>query len=231
MADCAERQRDEMAALAAIYGEEFELHDAAPGEMASCALRSAENTATLYMRLPHSYPVSAPEIDCTDASLLERLRSVVVSDGNECLMQICGEFHDALSDAAAQAEAAAAAPAPSDDREECILKIDHMNDADGYRKILRNWARALALSGRVLYANSGKRVHGVYVVLHGAPSVSAYSSSSKPSSGGRSASGRRARTVDCRSLHGRPLRSTSTVSVRSRCKKPPTLDGAPCSTT
>ena len=67
-------------------------------------------------------------------------------------------------------QAKAAAPAPSDDREECILKIDHMNDADGYKKILRNWVRALALSGRVLYANSGKRVHGVFVVLHGAPS-------------------------------------------------------------
>ena len=26
--------------------------------------------------------------------MLERLRSVL-SDGNECLMQICGEFHDA----------------------------------------------------------------------------------------------------------------------------------------
>jgi len=170
MTDCAERQRDELAALAAIYGDEFELHDVAPGEMASCALRDAENTATLYMRLPPSYPADPPEIDCTDTTLLERLRSVVLSDGNECLMQICGEFHDALSDAAAQAEAAAAAPTPTDDREECILKIDHMNDADGYRKILRNWARALALSGRVLYANSGKRVHGVFVVLHGAPS-------------------------------------------------------------
>ena len=103
--------------------------------------------------------------------MLERLRSVILSDGNECLMQICGEFYDALADnAAAQAEAAAAAPTLTDDREECILKIDHMNDADGYRKILRNWARALALSGRVLYANSGKRVHGVFVVLHGAPS-------------------------------------------------------------
>ena len=84
MTECAERQRDELDALAAIYGDEFELHDVAPGEMASCALRSAENTATLYMRLPHSYPAETPpEIDCTDASLLERLRSVVLSDGNE----------------------------------------------------------------------------------------------------------------------------------------------------
>ena len=170
MADCAERQRDEFAALAAIYGDEFELHDVAPGEMASCALRSTETrnalhaAATIISRCP-------PEIDCTDTSLLERLRSIILSDGNECLMQICGEFHDALADnAAAQAEAAVAGSTPSDDREECILKIDHMNDADGYRKILRNWARALALSGRVLYANSGKRVHGVFVVLHGAPS-------------------------------------------------------------
>ena len=172
MTDCAERQRDELAALAAIYGAEFELHDVAPGETASCALRSADNTTTLYMRLPPSYPAETPpEIDCTDTSLLERLRSVILSDGNECLMQICGEFHDALADAAAQAEAAAAAaPTPSDNREECILKIDHMNDADGYKKTLRGWARALALSGRLLFANSGKRVHGVFVVLHGAPS-------------------------------------------------------------
>ena len=76
---------------------------------------------------------------------------------------------DKANDAAAQAEAAAAARA-IETREECILKIDHMNDADGYRKILNLGARARARQPAWLYANSGTFVHGVYVVLHGAPS-------------------------------------------------------------
>ena len=176
MTDCAERQRDEVEALQAIYGDELEVRETAPGEMASLSLRSSSGTGTLYLRLPLSYPAeTAPEIDVAppNTALLERLRTAV-DIGSECLMQIAMEWSDANADAAAAAEAAAeaaaaAAPAPPA-REECILKIDHMNDAENYRKTLRGWVRALALGGRLLYACSGRRAIGIFVVLHGAPS-------------------------------------------------------------
>ena len=62
----------------------------------------------------------------------------------------------------------------SEQKEECVIFIDHMNDAPGYTKQLRKWSEQLGLDGgRLLHTTPAKpsstRREHIICVLHGNP--------------------------------------------------------------
>tara|TARA_B110001452_G_scaffold212747_1_gene183407 strand:- start:3353 stop:4189 length:837 start_codon:yes stop_codon:yes gene_type:complete len=176
--DALERQQDELTVLEAMYGgDDFELEDG----KAVFLVRSA--AASLTVRLPPLYPYEPPmlELSCPVASPAaveaadQELTAIVRGDEEqECCVQLVQRFLELAAEelVEVQADAAAAAAATTQDEageaeEECVISIDHMNDSSAYMRLLERWAAEGGLAGTLLYDDSGRRVHGVVLVLQG----------------------------------------------------------------
>lgn len=176
--DALERQRDELTVLEAMYGgDDFELD----GGKAAFLVRSA--AASLSVSLPPLYPYEPPtlELSCPVASPAavaaadQELGAIAGgADEQECCVQLVQRFLElaeqlvqAQDDAAAAGTAAAAHDQAGEAEEEVVLSIDHMNDSSSYMRLLERWAAEGGLAGTLLYDDSGRRVHGVVLVLQG----------------------------------------------------------------
>lgn len=173
--DALERQQDELTVLEAMYGgDNFELDDG----KAAFLVRSA--AASLNVSLPPLYPYDAPrlELSCPAArpaavSAAEQELGAIASgaEEQECCVQLVQRFLELAAEELVEVQAeppAAGTRAGADEAvEELVLSIDHMNDSISYMRLLEWWAAEGGLAGTLLYDGSGRRVHGVVLVLQG----------------------------------------------------------------
>ena len=179
--EARERQRDEMTVISSMFGEQVELdsdEDADDDGPIGFCVRVAD--AVLLVTLPALYPDEPPALTLSCpaaaaaavAAAVQELESLASdAGGQECLAQIVQRFmelaEDSLAAAAAAMPVAAQAAAAKEEEEELIVRIDHMNDHASYMRSLERWAADGGLAGVLLYDESGKRVHGVVLVLQG----------------------------------------------------------------
>jgi hypothetical protein len=186
---CAERQHDELEALAAIFGPCVRVTEGcAPLGCSVQVSADSDRAAVLTATLPSDYPLAPPRLSVScpwaGVSALERMTSAleatahascVAEDGQEVLTELVRQLESMVLEAAADAdaarEAAAAASSPPADGSihEAVLKIDHMNSPSTYQRFLARWASALGLSARCLVPSPprGDRMTGVYLYLAG----------------------------------------------------------------
>jgi hypothetical protein len=189
----AERRRDELDALVAI----FERVDVVSDATARVTLRDDDDedgatttTCRADIHLPDAYPSTAPlEVTSIESDALSRdARAMLLADVRAFALGAIGEesaygaltmIEDGFRRAVGERRLRDAADADARRRrEECaeifhaVIRIDHMNDSVGYLKSLGRWCDAEGLGCRVFHKpptdeNGKRRVEGVFVALSG----------------------------------------------------------------
>ncbi len=223
-----ERQLDEVTVLESMFGEQ--LVDVDTDGTVSFTLRAEEGEARLRVRLPLGYPAEAPELElscvgATAAALNEAHAELLAlaaattsdrepGDAEESCAAVAQRFTELSAAELSSPPPTTATPSTTNTAaeavEEAVVVIDHMNEAVPYMRLLERWASEEGLEGAVLYAGgdgSGRRVHGVTVVLQGgAAGVGGFLQRLRTELVDVDAKGRRCRerqsTVLCRRPHG-----------------------------
>jgi solute carrier family 25 carnitine/acylcarnitine transporter 20/29 len=189
----AERRRDELDALVAI----FERVDVVSDATARVTLRDDDDedgatttTCRADIHMPDAYPSTAPlEVTSIESDALSRdARAMLLADVRAFALGAIGEesaygaltmIEDGFRRAVGERRLRDAADADARRRrEECaeifhaVIRIDHMNDSVGYLKSLGRWCDAEGLGCRVFHKpptdeNGKRRVEGVFVALSG----------------------------------------------------------------
>jgi len=189
----AERRRDELDALVAI----FERVDVVSDATARVTLRDDDDedgatrtTCRADIHMPDAYPSTAPlEVTSIESDALSRdARAMLLADVRAFALGAIGEesaygaltmIEDGFRRAVSERRLRDAADADARRRrEECaeifhaVIRIDHMNDSVGYLKSLGRWCDAEGLGCRVFHKpptdeNGKRRVEGVFVALSG----------------------------------------------------------------
>jgi len=189
----AERRRDELDALVAI----FERVDVVSDATARVTLRDDDDedgatttTCRADIHMPDAYPSTAPlEVTSIESDALSRdARAMLLADVRAFALGAIGEesaygaltmIEDGFRRAVGERRLRDAADADARRRrEECaeifhaVIRIDHMNDSVSYLKSLGRWCDAEGLGCRVFHKpptdeNGKRRVEGVFVALSG----------------------------------------------------------------
>jgi len=189
----AERRRDELDALVAI----FERVDVVSDATARVTLRDDDDedgatttTCRADIHMPDAYPSTAPlEVTSIESDALSRdARAMLLADVRAFALGAIGEesaygaltmIEDGFRRAVSERRLRDAADADARRRrEECaeifhaVIRIDHMNDSVSYLKSLGRWCDAEGLGCRVFHKpptdeNGKRRVEGVFVALSG----------------------------------------------------------------
>jgi hypothetical protein len=187
----AERRRDELDALVAI----FERVDVVSDATARVTFRDDDEDATTTttcradIHLPDAYPSTAPlEVTSIESDALSRdARATLLADVRAFAMGAIGEesaygaltmiedgFRRAVGERRTR-DAAEDARRRRDERADtfhAVIRIDHMNDSVGYLKSLGRWCDAEGLGCRAFHKpptdeNGKRRVEGVFLALSG----------------------------------------------------------------
>mmetsp|Transcript_36913 Transcript_36913/g.77758 ORF Transcript_36913/g.77758 Transcript_36913/m.77758 type:complete len:291 (-) Transcript_36913:155-1027(-) len=184
LAALRERQLEEMVAIEAMYEatvigtDEASADDQVSAGELGCTLRLPyrDEHAVLQVDLPADYPTVAPRLALSCPALsstrLAAMKAELTAlaaaracgdDGEVCVCELAAELEARLrsveeeeKEAAEQYDGRSAQTREDVQRENAVVRIDHMNSAKPYVRSLEVWAAQYGLAGRLFYRASGQ---------------------------------------------------------------------------